>query len=107
MKRYRFVTLIASVVASTLLVFSPALADTEKPPQDGCVAVPKIQYDYAKQQYLLTNSYGTYLRTGLACGDELVLSIDAALTRWLRSVWNQRRLSAGQATASKGIAVCT
>jgi hypothetical protein len=64
MKRYQFVTLIASVVGSTLLVFSPASADTEKPPQDGCVAVPKIQYDSAKQQYLLTNRFGVYLRTG-------------------------------------------
>jgi hypothetical protein len=39
-------------------------ATTEQPPQDGCVAVAKLQYDSAKKQYLLTNRFGMYVRTG-------------------------------------------
>jgi hypothetical protein len=63
MKRRAFIALIASVVGSTLIAF-PASANAEQPPQDGCVAVPKIQYDSAKKQHLLHTRYRMYVRTG-------------------------------------------
>jgi uncharacterized metal-binding protein YceD (DUF177 family) len=63
MKRGKL-ALVTAVIGSMLIAspFSPAHA--EQPPQNGCVAVPKIQYDSAKKQNLLHNRFSTYVRTG-------------------------------------------
>ena len=54
----------AAMIASTLLAFPAYAAKGQEPPWDGCTAVPKIQYDSAKKQYLLVNRFGSYVRTG-------------------------------------------
>jgi hypothetical protein len=56
---------VSAVVIWTMLLAAPAhAANAQQPPWDGCVAVPKIQYDSAKKQYLLVNRFGSYVRTG-------------------------------------------
>ena len=64
MMRRAFITMIASMVGLMLVAFLSAPAKAEQPPRDGCVAVPKIQYDSAKKQNLLENRFGIYVRTG-------------------------------------------
>jgi hypothetical protein len=39
-------------------------ANAQQPPRKGCVSVSKGEYDGAKRQKLLRNSYGSYVRTG-------------------------------------------
>jgi hypothetical protein len=53
-----------AMIASMLLAAPADAANAQQPPWDGCAAVPKIQYDSAKKQYLLVNRFGSYVRTG-------------------------------------------
>jgi len=64
MKRGKLITLIATMIGLMLIAFPSSSLNAEQPPQKGCVAVPKIQYDSAKKQNLLSNRFSTYLRTG-------------------------------------------
>jgi len=54
----------AAVLGLMLIAFPPSSVNAEQPPRDGCVAVPKIQYDSAKKQNLLRNRFGMYVKTG-------------------------------------------
>jgi len=56
--------LITAAIGLTLTAFPSSSVNAEGPPQDHCVAVPKIQYDSAKKQNLLRNRFGMYVRTG-------------------------------------------
>ena len=64
MKRRQFITLTVSVVGLMCIAFPCASMNAEQPPRDNCVSVPKIQYDSAKKQNLLSNRFGMYVRTG-------------------------------------------
>jgi len=64
MRRREFIVLITGVIGLMLIAFLSSSAIAEQPPQDGCVAVPKSQYDSAKKQNLLSNRFGMYVRTG-------------------------------------------
>jgi hypothetical protein len=64
MKRAKLIGLVAAVAGSALIAFPSSSMTAEHPPQDGCVAVPKIQYDSAKRQNLLQGRFGVYVRTG-------------------------------------------
>jgi hypothetical protein len=64
MRRRDATVLIAVVSGVMLFAFSALSGNAEQPPREGCVAVPKIQYDSAKRQHLLTNRFGMYVRTG-------------------------------------------
>ena len=50
------------VMALTALPVSPANA--AKPPQAGCVAVTRQEYNAAKKQHLLRTRFTRYVRTG-------------------------------------------
>jgi len=56
-------TSVTAVIALMRIRF-PAYAKAEQPPRGGCVTVSKIEYDSAKQQYLLSGNNGTYVRAG-------------------------------------------
>ncbi len=64
MKRGKLIALTAIVIGPVLIAFPSSSVNAEQPPHSGCVAVPKIQYDSAKKQYLLRNRFGMYVRTG-------------------------------------------
>jgi len=64
MKRKALIAPIAAAIGFMLFAFPSSSANAEQPPQANCVAVPKIQYDSAKKQYLLQNRFGMYVRTG-------------------------------------------
>jgi hypothetical protein len=65
MTRAALIWIVATLTATTLMAFpASAAAIADRPPYDGCTAVPKIQYDSAKRQYLLENRFGRYVRTG-------------------------------------------
>ncbi len=60
-----FIALVANIMI--VLMVGAALsssANAQQPPQDGCVAVPKIQYVSAQRHYLLRSRFGMYVRTG-------------------------------------------
>ena len=78
MKRTKFIAPIAAAIVFMLVALPTSSANTAQPPQADCVAVPKIQYDSAKQQYLLQNRFGMYVRTGrIIPATLLVLSLTA------------------------------
>ncbi len=74
MKRARLAALLANGARAgaigLILVAFPAAsanaksANAQQPPRKGCVSVSKGEYDGAKRQRLLRNSYGSYVRTG-------------------------------------------
>ena len=64
MKRKKIIALVAAVVGFMPMAFSASPLHAAQPPQEGCIAVPKIQYDSAKRQHLLQNRFSTYVRTG-------------------------------------------
>jgi hypothetical protein len=64
MKRGKVIAPIAAAIGFMLIAFPSSSATAQQPPQPNCVAVPKIQYDSAKKQYLLRNASGMYVRTG-------------------------------------------
>ena len=47
-----------------MLIAFPSPWVNAEPPQKGCVAVSKEEYDSAKRQKLLHTRYSTYVRTG-------------------------------------------
>jgi len=52
------------IVLAGALSFETAAASAEPPPPEGCRTASKIEYDSAKKNHLLTNRFGTYVRTG-------------------------------------------
>jgi hypothetical protein len=62
--RRKFIALCSALIASTFAASPCLAANSEPPPWEGCAAVPKIQYDSAKQKFLLVGRFGYYLRTG-------------------------------------------
>ncbi len=64
MRRREFIAPITAAIGLVLVAFSASSGNAQQPPRDGCVAVPKIQYDSAKKQNLLSNRFGFYVRTG-------------------------------------------
>jgi hypothetical protein len=64
MKSAKLIALAIVPMSLTLIAFPTSAVSAEQPPQSGCVAVPKIQYDSAKKQNLLRNRFGMYVRTG-------------------------------------------
>jgi len=54
-----------AVLASILVGFSSSPVNAQQPPwQQGCRVASKTEYNAAKRQGLLTNRFGTYVRTG-------------------------------------------
>jgi hypothetical protein len=53
-----------AVFGAMLLAFCCSSANAEQPPREGCRPASKIEYDSAKQEYLLRSRVGVYLRTG-------------------------------------------
>jgi hypothetical protein len=64
MRRRKLFAFCAAAIGFALIASPASSAIAEQPPQDGCIAVPKIQYDSAKKQFLLVGRYGMYVRTG-------------------------------------------
>ena len=64
MRRQKRFALFTAAVGFALVASPASSAPAELPPQDGCIAVPKIQYDSAKKHYLLNGRFGIYVRTG-------------------------------------------
>ena len=64
MNRGKLIALIAAVMGLMQIAFPFSSVKAEQPPQNGCVAIPKIQSDSAKKQHLLHARYGMYVRTG-------------------------------------------
>lgn len=74
MKRRRLIEFFANAACTAMIGLmlvvlgsSSATAKSEsaqQPPRKGCVSVTKGEYDGAKRQRLLRNSYGSYVRTG-------------------------------------------
>ena len=64
MRRRKLFAFFTAAIGFVLIASAASSATSEQPPQDGCVAVPKIQYDSAKKNYLLDGRFGMYVRTG-------------------------------------------
>ncbi len=54
----------AVLLGLMLIALSPAPANAQQPPRNGCVIVAKGEYDSAKKQNLLHARFGNYVRTG-------------------------------------------
>jgi hypothetical protein len=54
----------ALMFAVSVVVLSSVSAQAEQAPFKDCRPVSKIEYDSAKQQYLLRQRFGFYVRTG-------------------------------------------
>jgi hypothetical protein len=54
----------AAVAAAWIACFPAHAANAIHPPSEHCRAVSKIEYNSAKQQYLLRTRFGAYVRTG-------------------------------------------
>jgi hypothetical protein len=52
-----------AVIAATLALLSSS-ANAVQPPSDHCRVASKMEYDSAKKQFLLSNRFGAYIRTG-------------------------------------------
>ncbi|HEY0223377.1 MAG TPA: hypothetical protein VGC38_02570 [Pseudolabrys sp.] len=64
-KRTGHKTATACAAAIGLMVMAlPPPARAQQPPQRGCLAVAKSEYDSAKQKNLLRSRFGNYVRTG-------------------------------------------
>jgi hypothetical protein len=64
MKRGKLIAPVTAVIGLVLIALPSSPVNAQQPPQAGCVAVSKIEYDSAKKQYLLSNRFGVYVRTG-------------------------------------------
>jgi hypothetical protein len=53
-----------SIAAATLIALSASPTRAQQPPAAGCRKVSKVEYDSAKENYLLRNKFGAYVRTG-------------------------------------------
>jgi hypothetical protein len=53
-----------AVVGLMLIAFPAFSAKAEQSPRAGCRAVSKIEYNAAKNQHLLRNRFGMYVRMG-------------------------------------------
>jgi hypothetical protein len=62
--RYISDTACAAAIGLMLISMSPSPANAQQPPQRGCLAVTKSEYDSAKQKNMLRSRFGTYVRTG-------------------------------------------
>jgi hypothetical protein len=51
-------------IGFVLIAFPSPSVNAQQPPQAGCVAVSKEEYDSAKRQRLLHTRFSTYVRTG-------------------------------------------
>jgi hypothetical protein len=64
MKRERPVGAATAAIGLLAMTLPSLPAHAQQPPYSDCIAVPKIQYDAAKKQYLLQGRFGMYVRTG-------------------------------------------
>ena len=53
-----------SVALATLMALSISPTRAQQPPAAGCRKASKVEYDSAKENYLLRNKFGAYVRTG-------------------------------------------
>jgi hypothetical protein len=53
-----------SVAAAVLIAPSASPVKAQQPPAAGCRRASKVEYDSAKENYLLRNKFGAYVRTG-------------------------------------------
>jgi hypothetical protein len=53
-----------AAIASMLVAIPASRANAVQPSQEGCRAVSKIEYNAAKNENLLRQKFGTYVRTG-------------------------------------------
>ena len=51
-------------VGAMLIAASASSAQAQQAPWEGCRPVSKVEFNSAKQQYLLTSRFGRYVRTG-------------------------------------------
>jgi len=52
------------IALATLLALSASAAKAQQPPAASCRKASKVEYDSAKENYLLRNKFGAYVRTG-------------------------------------------
>jgi len=64
MERFKNSAPVAAVVVALLALMQPRPAHAVDPPWLGCRPASKVEYQSAKQQYLLNNRFGMYVRTG-------------------------------------------
>ncbi len=53
-----------ALCGAMLVSLTVSSAKAEAPPAEGCRAVSKVEYDSARENYLLRNRFGAYVRTG-------------------------------------------
>jgi len=54
----------AAVMGAMFILCIPAAHAQPQPPSERCRPASKLEYDSAKQQFLLQNRFGMYVRTG-------------------------------------------
>jgi hypothetical protein len=52
------------VAIAAILVFFPSAANAAQPPSEPCRPASKVEYNSAKRQHLLRNTFGFYVRNG-------------------------------------------
>jgi hypothetical protein len=53
-----------SIAVATLMALSASATKAQQPPAAACRKASKVEYDSAKENYLLRNKFGAYVRTG-------------------------------------------
>ena len=53
-----------SIALAILIAPSVSPAHAQQPPAAGCRKVSKVEYDSAKENFLLRTKFGAYVRTG-------------------------------------------
>ena len=54
----------SGIALATLMALSGSAANAQQPPAAACRKASKVEYDSAKENYLLRNKFGAYVRTG-------------------------------------------
>jgi hypothetical protein len=52
------------IALATLMALSALPTKAQQPPAAACRKASKVEYDSAKENYLLRNKFGAYVRTG-------------------------------------------
>jgi hypothetical protein len=52
------------IALATLMALSASPTKAQQPPGAACRKASKVEYDSAKENYLLRNKFGAYIRTG-------------------------------------------
>jgi hypothetical protein len=52
------------IALAMLMALSGSATNAQQPPAAACRKASKVEYDSAKENYLLRNKFGAYVRTG-------------------------------------------